>query len=326
MKENLTIWSNNLFTPQQSSVRDWFCESLKEYDFHLFDPSENGTRGKSAEVLKKAQIAFGAPDADAASNCANLKWIQLNTAGYTDYDRENIKEKLKLNQTILTNSSHVFDEPCAQHLLAMITALARRLPQALDNQRNERAWAMHELRSQIALLNEETALIFGFGRIGERLAELLAPLKMNLIGVRRKITGDEKIKVITEKESDEYLSAADHVINILPDNAQTQNFFSAERLSKIKPSAFFYNIGRGTTIDQKVLCDLLNQEKIAAAYLDVTNPEPLPPDNPLWTALNCFITPHVAGGSTVEKEIQVKHFFKNLESYLNGGELRDRIL
>lgn len=325
MKKNLTIWCNNLFLPSQKAGRDLLYKSTGEHQLHLFEPSQNGKDGESAKILREADIAFGAPDVHTAMTCEKLKWIHLFSAGYTRYDREDFKQELKKRGAILTNSSAVFDEPCAQHLLAMITSLARCLPIALDTQRNDKSWQMHELRPKLQLLNEQTGLIFGFGAIARRLVELLAPLRMNLIGVKRNVSGDESIPIIQERQIDEYLPIADHVINILPDNDGTKNFFNVEKFSKFKSGAFFYNIGRGTTVEQGILRKLLEQGKIAAAYLDVTDPEPLPPQSPLWTTRNCFITPHIAGGSFDEKERQVRHFLENLRRYTNGEELINRI-
>lgn len=325
MNQTLKIWCNNLFLPSQEEAKKMLCESVGEHRLYLFEPSENGKKGESAIALQKSDIAFGTPDTDAVMNAENIRWIHLNSAGYTPYDREDFRQKLKKRGAIMTNSSAVFDEPCAQHLLAMILSLARHLPFALDNQRGTKEWKMHELRLRTRLLNEQTALIFGFGTIARRLIELLAPLKMNLIGVKRSVRGDEPILVVEEKRVDEFLPLADHVINILPDNPGTKNFFNAERFSKFKPGAFFYNIGRGTTVEQEILIELLEQGKIAAAYLDVTEPEPLPPENPLWTTRNCFITPHTAGGAFDEKERQVQHFLENLRRFATGEKLINRI-
>src|SRR5204863_421086 len=83
---------------------------------------------------------------------------------------------------------------------------------------------------------------------------------------------------------EEHLNSADHVIDVLPAGTDSQKFFSAERFAEMKKSAVFYNIGRGDTVDQPALAAALREDRIAAAYLDVTTPEPLPPDDPLWSA------------------------------------------
>lgn len=325
-KKALKIWCNNWFLPAQKEARELLIEAAREHHLKMFPPAENGRHGESAAALRESDVAFGSPDAGAAASAENIRWIHLNSAGYTNFDRADILQKLELRQIVLTNSSTVFEEPCAQHLAAMILSLARGLPFALDLQRTNKSWEMHKLRARARLLNSQTGLIYGFGTIGRRLSELLRPFGIKLTGVRRKITGTENIPVITVPQGDEYLPLADHVINILPENQETINFFNRERLSGLKPGAFFYNIGRGITVDQKILGELLEQEKIAAAYLDVTDPEPLPPEDPLWTAPNCFITPHIAGGANDEKERQVRHFLENLRRFTNNEPLLDRIV
>lgn len=302
------------------------CAGAGHHRLLLFEPKDNGKTGESSRVLADADVAFGSPDPEAAMHSEKLRWIQVNSAGYAPYDRDDLRRLLHVRGGVLTNSSAVYDEPCAQHLLAMITSLARGLPVALDAQRQDRTWRMESIRRSSRLLNEQTVLILGFGAIARRLAELLAPLRMRLIGVRRRINGDEPISMITEAEVDSHFPHADHVVNILPANHSTNNFLHAERLSRLKPGAILYNIGRGTTVDQDALLKDLQAGHVAAAYLDVTDPEPLPPEHPLWSAPNCFITPHTAGGHTDEKERQVRHFLENLRRFDGGENLINQVI
>ena len=325
MKQNLKIWCNNSFDEKHQNELNFLRENLGGNELILFPATEKGADGEAAKVLREADIAFGSPSADALMNAENIKWIQLNSAGHSAYDAASLTKKLKSRRVILTNSSAVYNEPCAQHILAMMLGLARFLPVALDEQRGKKLWKQNEIRSESYLLNGQTALIFGFGSIGKRLAELLAPLNMNVIGVKRNAAGDEPLRVVSTAESDALLPEADHIIDILPANDSTDNFFDAKRLSKLKKGAKFYNIGRGTTVDQKALIVKLKNGEIARAYLDVTNPEPLPPDNPLWTTENCYITPHTAGGHRTEKIRQVEHFLNNFRRFTKGENLIDRV-
>jgi len=94
----------------------------------------------------------------------------------------------------------------------------------------------------------------------------------------------------------------------------------------MKPGARYYNIGRGTTTDQDALLEALRVGQLELAYLDVTDPEPLPPGHPLWTAPNCYITPHTAGGHRGEWLRLAKHFLANFQRYQLGEELADRVI
>src|ERR1044071_6589141 len=220
-KSVLTIWCNNDFTPAQAAERELLVESVGAHRLLFFEPKEDGREGASREALRGADVAFGSPDARAASECERLRWIHLNTGGYTSYDHADIKEKLTAHGTRLTNSSSVYDEPCAQHLLAMMLSLARGLPVALDAQRGGRSWPMWETRPGLRLLNAQTVLLLGYGAIARRLVELLGPLGMNIVAVRREVKGDEQVRVFESDAVDELLPKADHVVHILPANQGT---------------------------------------------------------------------------------------------------------
>jgi phosphoglycerate dehydrogenase-like enzyme len=164
----------------------------------------------------------------------------------------------------------------------------------------------------------------GYGAIAKRLAELLAPFGLRLIGFRRYPRREEPIEVHPVAEVDGWLSRADWVIDTLPATNDTAGFFDRARFSAMKPGAVFINIGRGTTVDQAALRAALRGH-LRAAYLDVTSPEPLPPEDSLWFEPSCFITPHVAGGHEDEYDHLVALFLSNLDRFLRGQPLTGRV-
>jgi phosphoglycerate dehydrogenase-like enzyme len=321
----LTIWTNAKFSDE---VRAALTANVAPHQLiYATEASESNLATAAADRrLAAADIAFGQPDAGQAMRLDNLKWIHLTSAGYTAYDRDDFKTALRARGAMLTTSSGVYDDPCAQHALAMMMAFARRLPESLKTQLGDRAWHWTRRRSESFLLNGQTALLFGFGAIGIRLCELLAPFRMNLIGVRRTVKGDEPVRVITGEQVAEFLPLADHVVDLLPGNQSTMRYFGEERFRQMKPGAIFYNIGRGSTVDQDALLAALEGGSLGGAYLDVTTPEPLPPDHPLWGAPSCFITPHSAGGQIREQHDLAGHFLENLRRFVSGRELLDRIV
>jgi len=319
----LMIWCNNDFSDDQEAERQLLIRSVGDHRLEFHSRAAND-RAKALSALIVADVAFGFPDAQAVCESASLRWVQLNAAGYTSFDRDEIRSALIARGTIVTNSSDVYHEPCAQHLLAMITGLARGLPGALVAQRGDRSWGQF-IRPTLPLLNGQTVLLLGFGSIARRLTELLRPLEMNLIALRRDARGDEPLRLITARQLDEALPTVDHLVNTLPANDQTVGFVNAELLAKLKPGAIVYNIGRGCTVNQDALIEALRSGHLAAAYLDVMDPEPLPKDHPLWDAPNCFITPHTGGGHRTEKERQVKHFLNNLRRFERGEPLVNRV-
>ncbi|MFN0123683.1 MAG: D-2-hydroxyacid dehydrogenase [Blastocatellia bacterium] len=326
MSENTyTIWTNASFSEELTARliagvaphRLVFAEKLS---------AANLATSPDDLQLAAADIAFGQPDPAQLMRLPNLRWAHLSTAGYTNYDNDDMRAALRARGAALTTSSGVYDEPCAQHALAMMMALARQLPQSHETQRTDHAWYWGLRRRESYLLNGQTAILLGFGAIALRLCELLAPFRMNLIGVRRAAHGNEPIKIITEAGLDAYLPLADHIVNILPANAATTRYLDARKLSLMKPGVLFYNIGRGTTVDQEALLAALHSGHIGTAYLDVTDPEPLPVDHPLWTAPRCYITPHTAGGQREEYADMIDRFLDNLRSFTAGEPLAHRVI
>ena len=290
------------------------------------DRTMNLVAGGPDPLLAQADVAFGQPDPQQIIRLHNLRWIHLTTAGYTRYDTEAVRKALKARGAMLTNSSSVYNEPCAEHVLSMMLALARRLPQCWVDQTTSRAWNSAEHRIRCRLLVGQSVLLLGFGAIARRLVELLQPFRMELVAVRRTVRGDEPVPTFPVAKTRELVPDADHVISLLPASPTTEQFFNADLIGAMKPTAIFYNIGRGTTVDQLALRTALDVGRIAAAYLDVTDPEPLPPDDPLWRTPNCWITPHTAGGHHDEFERLVSHFLQNLRRFTAGEPLLDRIV
>lgn len=322
---SLTIWCNTKFNPAATRLLE---EGVRGHRLVVSSAASASVleAGKPDPTLAEADVAFGQPEVNDCLRRTGLRWVELSTAGYTRYDREDLKEEFRRRGTVLTNASEVFADSCAQHVLAMMLGLARQLPQSLRDQLTDQSWHYAERRYDSRLLTGQTVLMLGFGAIGRRLAELLAPFGLTLIAVRRQTRSERAVRIIPEESVSSALAAADHVVNILPDNEGTRNYVNARRLACCKPGARLYNVGRGTTVDQKALLDALQTGRLGAAYLDVTDPEPLPPGHALWTAPNCFITPHTAGGRHDQDEALVRHFLANLAAFQRGGEMTDRIV
>ena len=122
------------------------------------------------------------------------------------------------------------------------------------------------------------------------------------------------------------ITDADHIVNILPANQSTAGYCGAQFFSKCRPGARFYNVGRGSTVDQDAVAGALRSGILDAAYLDVTEVEPLPAENELWRVPNCFITPHTAGGRHDQDEALVCHFLRNLAAFEFQQPLVDRVV
>jgi phosphoglycerate dehydrogenase-like enzyme len=276
--------------------------------------------------LDGVDIAFGQPDPASVLASDTVRWVHVTSAGFARYDTPEFRAAAVARGLVLSNSSSVYDEPCAEHALAFILAQARQLPRGLRSRSRAGSDEWQRLRGDCRLLHDQTLVMLGYGAIAKRLVTLLAPFQMQVMALRRRPRGDETVPVVTEEDLAGALAHADHVVNILPDNAASRRFVDSGRLSQMKPGAVFYNIGRGTTVDQEALAQALRSGRLAAAWLDVTDPEPLPADHPLLGLENCHITPHVAGGHQGESRSLVRHFLANFRRFLHGSPLHDRIL
>jgi phosphoglycerate dehydrogenase-like enzyme len=321
----LKIWCNAKFSDQLSR---FLIESVAPHQLiwsSSLHKSNLATAGPDPDA-RSADIIYGQPHPEDLIHSTTLRWIHITTAGYTRFDNDAVRNALRARGVMLTNSSSVFADPCAEHILAFMLCGARALPPAIVNDATEHRWLFTELRSAPRLLRGQSAVLVGFGAIARRLIELLAAFQMKLSTVRRSVRGDEPIRAFASSQIDEGLADADHVINILPAAHGTSAMFNASRFAHMKRGAIFYNVGRGDTVDQEALCDALSSGQVGGAYLDVTTPEPLPPEHRLWKAPNCWITPHIAGGHREEMRVNVEHFIENLRRFLRAEELRDRVI
>jgi phosphoglycerate dehydrogenase-like enzyme len=289
--------------------------------------SAAGLSGQSSPRFEDADVAYGQPEVEQCLASARLVWVHLRSAGWDRFDQPRVRAHFAARGAMLTTSAGVYSEPCAQHVLALMLSEARQLPRSMRHQLTDQAWPQHETRAACTLLGPEaTVALVGFGSIATRIAELLAPFGPRVIGVRRRPTGTEPVATVATTELPSVLRAADHVVDILPGGAETRHFFDAARFAQLKPGAVFYNIGRGSTVDQTALCAALETSRLRAAFLDVTEPEPLPAEHPLWRAPRCTITPHSAGGHSGEEARLFAHLLRNLERFSAGSALLDRVL
>jgi phosphoglycerate dehydrogenase-like enzyme len=138
------------------------------------------------EGLLRAEVAFGQPPVEGMLASKMLRWVHISSAGYTTYDRAEVWAGLKQRGVAFTNSSSVFDEACAEHVLAMMLGLNRLLPRCVERQRSARAWPEKGMRGGMRLLRGQSVIMYGYGAIGKSSARMLAPFEMEIVGVRRR--------------------------------------------------------------------------------------------------------------------------------------------
>ncbi len=316
----LKIWSNAQWSEQ--GRKRLLAATAKHQLTHVDAGPSDGAD------LNGFHVAFGQPNVAACANSNSLRWLAVNTAGITRYDTPEFRESFSARGGVFTNMSSAFSDPCAQHVLAMMLALNRKLPDSwADQQKPSPPWAYNARRDVSDLLTGQTVLILSFGRIARRLVELLQPFGMKIFALRRRAYSEAGVHVIAEEQLSAVLPQVDHLVNILPHNASTDYYVNARRLALLKRGARFYNIGRGSTVDQNALMDALREGTVGEAYLDVTEPEPLPPEHPLWRTPNCYITSHTGGGHRHTERNLIDHFLTNLAAFERGeaDAMRDRL-
>lgn len=276
--------------------------------------------------IRNVDIIFGQPDVSAVLEASRLRWMHVSTAGYTRYDHADFRKEMESRGVVVTNSSSVYADACVEHFMTFLFSQSRQLlPNLASNCANgSKEW--FDLRESAIPLCGQRLVILGYGTIAKRLIECLKPFKMDIVAMRRNPRGDESVTIVTPSDLDQSLGEADHVLNILPDNDESYHYVDESLLSKMKRGSVFYNIGRGRTVEQQALASALHSGHLAAAWLDVTDPEPLPPEHPLRLAANCHITPHTAGGHQAESETLVRHFLTNFDRFQQNQPLFDRII
>ena len=247
-----------------------------------------------AEFLPRAEVIVGGIWPDDVERAQGLRWLQLGSAG-----ANRIVDMLP-GHVILTNASGVFGVPIAEHVLAMMLALTRQIPESV-RAAGEARWSQPGGRVE---LYGATCGIIGLGDIGTEVARRAKAFGMRVLAIKRQPS--DKPAFVDElwdvSGLDRLLGESDHIANCLPGTDHTGHLLDGRRIGLMKPGAYFYNIGRGSTVDEAALIAALQSGQLAGAGLDVFEQEPLPPASPLWRMENVLITPHRSGQSPRNSE------------------------
>lgn len=259
-------------------------------------------------------------------HATKLQFIQSISSGMDQYS----KELLGAKGIRLASAAGVNARAVAEHALALILAVYRRLPEARDNQ-HKKLWRgmLGDLTQREDELGGKTLLVVGMGRIGSHLAKLAKAFDMNVIGIRR----DPKAGTNGADE----IYAMDDLVKLVPQadivaltcalTPETTGLMNAAAFAAMKPSSVFVNVARGKVADEAALIATMEGNKIWAAALDVTAEEPLPAASPLWTMPNVFITPHTAGETRAYEDNVIDILIENLDRLWRGeATLRNQVL
>jgi phosphoglycerate dehydrogenase-like enzyme len=305
------------------NVPSWFTEKLTAEFPEVEVVCLNSYEG-AQEQVRNAEIVFTIslrPDQFALAR--RLRWIHAPTAAVHQF----LFPELLNSDVILTNSTDVHGPVVAEHVIALIFALAKKIPQAVFFQQ-KRIWGQEAIWNEGPRPREiagATVGLIGVGSIGREVARKAAALGMRVIAVREhpeKGRPEGVSEVFSPAQLDVVLGQADYVVVAAPLIPATEGLINAARLAVMKPDAYLINVGRGRQVDESALVAALRNRRIAGAALDVFDEEPLPAESPLWGLENLLITPHTAGLTEKLWRRHYELFSGNLRRYVRHQPLR----
>ena len=246
-----------------------------------------------------------------------IQWIQIFSAGA---ERCVSVPDVGRRDLLLTNAQRIYGPEMAEHVMAMLFAFTRGLYRFIPKQL-EGSWDRGAVsRDRMWEINGKTMLVVGLGGIGTEVARRAHALGMRVVATRRSSrSGPDFVDYVgLSDELGDLVAEADVVVTALPLTPETTRMFDAEFFAAMKPTAYFINVGRGKSVVTDDLMAALESGELAGAGLDVTDPEPLPTDHPLWRLPNVIITPHVAASSVQAVERLQAVVRENLRRYVAG--------
>ena len=302
---------------------EWFPERLRK-DFPQLEVVHLGSYDGVEDHLQDAEIVIAwslRPEQFKAAR--KLRWIHSPAAAV----HQLIFPELVNSDVILTNSSQVHGPVVAEHVIALLFALAKRLPDAVLLQRKH-TWGQESMwrgRPRPRELAGATVGLVGIGSIGREVAKHASALGMHVVATREhpeKGSPENVEKIFSSSQIDALLSQSDYVILAAPLTSATRSLMNAARFAKMKADACLINVSRGPLVDQAALAKALREKKIGGAALDVFDQEPLPADSQLWDLENLLITPHTAAMTEKLWERHYKPIAQNLRRFLADKPLQ----
>lgn len=304
--------------PPQSELRlRWANQILRELSGYQIAIPE--TDEEAIAAIVDADAAFGVVPKDALAAATQLRWIQSPAAGPP---KGYYYPELIAHPAQVSNLRGIYNDHIAQHILMYMLALGRGLPWYMDAQRARR-WDVDARKSNYIDLIGATALIVGLGGIGHETARLCNAFGMKVIGTDARWEYPiPNTETHPPEALDSLLPQADFVIVTVPHTPETEGMWHRQRFQRMKPGAYFINIGRGATTKLSDLTAALQAGEIAGCALDVFETEPLPADHPLWGLPNVILTPHIAVHEAPNiEERQFGIFLENARRFAKGEPL-----
>jgi phosphoglycerate dehydrogenase-like enzyme len=273
-----------------------------------------------ADIVAGNTSPPGICDPSIIENAKQLRWILALSAGV---EKCMAVPSVLSRKLLITNLRGIGSSAIGEHAIALALALAHGLDTFIADQAKGQWSRADAVASHMQTLSSKTLLVVGLGGIGTEVASRAHGLGMKVIATRnRGHEGPDYVSYVgAPDELLKLASSADVIVNAAPLTAETRGIFNAGFFSAMKPTAYFINVARGGSVVTSDLVAALNTGKIAGAGLDVVDPEPLPPDHPLWHAKNVIITPHISSFSDIPNEALWVLVKENLRRYAAGEKM-----
>jgi len=270
------------------------------------------------DVIRDAEVLLARCTPRIIREAKNLRWLQDSRHGVDSCMVPEILEK----QFILTNAQHTSGPPIANHVIALMTMITRGLHNFHKTQL-QGVWKDRPIDFPMLELDGKTMLVVGLGGVGTEVAKRAHGLGMRVIGVRNSSrSGPDYVEYVgLSHEVYELAGRADVIVNALPLTNETRGLFDRKFFDSVKRGAYFISVGRGESTVTGDLISALNDGRLTAAGLDVTDPEPLPDSHELWSLPNIVITPHVAATTDEGRWRRWAVTRENLRRYVNGEKM-----
>ncbi len=284
---------------------------------HTVSVVENGDRVPT-EITDADAYVPGPWSEDVFRSAERLRWVHFLWAGV---DRALFPAVVESDVTV-TNSAGAFSAPMAEHAVALMLAFSRGLNVSLRQPGDWRG-VRRKLWDNLPELAGATVGILGYGGIGQETGRKAHALGMRVLALRTRAQEPDGVAEVIwgEDRLDDLLRHSDYLVIACPLNDRTRGLLGEREFDLMKPTAVVVNLARGAVIDQEALIEALRSGKIGGAGLDVTTPEPLPPDSELWEMENAIVTPHMSGTSPHVWDYQWRILRDNVERYFSGRPL-----
>ena len=289
-----------------ASDKKYFRSKIRGYDIFF------SKLDKFDKKFIQSNIVFGNISPAMIEQSINLEWVQLESAGFSEYMHLD-----KFNKKIfITNLKGFFAKQVAQTALASILSIYRGITET-NNLKNNKKWIGDPLRNSLSILDKKYVVLLGNGSINKVLKQYIKPFNCKIISFN---SNSKNIDI------NKHLKKAEIIVSALPGTNKTNNFFNKSKLNSLNKHCIFVNVGRGNAVDETHLIHILKNNQIRGAALDVTRDEPLKKNSALWSLNNLVLTQHTGGGSDTEALDKIDFFLNNFKIFkINKNKLLNKV-